>query len=620
MEVVEKPLEAVSEQEGASIGAYEILETIGTGGMGVVHKVRHRGSKAILAMKILKRELTDDPINIKRFQQELKTTSLLNHPNVVPIYDSGIAEDGRPYFVMEYLEGSTLEEILADEGFLDVDRFVQLFSQVCDALVQAHEKRIIHRDLKPSNIMVTITDTGYELVKVLDFGIARVFQKAPKDGARLTQLGDVLGSPLYMSPEQCLSQKLDERSDLYSLGVCMYEALAGVPPFASENPVEVIMGHLQQRPATFHSIRPDFNIPTDLENLVFSCLEKEPALRPAKIEDAAAELKRISSSMKSRSVFYSLRQMPRRLRHRMKRQIRSLVDARKQWGRPAVALLAVALGSYAYMQYFAPKPDAKYFEDQATLAMLHADFNKVQSLYDEAIQVAKANHVSQRELAQLYERGADDLVTRPYKQTSVNNAYENWEPVQTWPTDNYNSDKAHNFQPARNLLEKALPLVKDQSADYIRVLDKLVSLCKNINDTKSEEAYLRSRIDLTGSANNVSGPMKELALLLEGKGGCDAEAEELWKKVVHFEVMQHSEPYPQSMEPLADFYNHTGKYAQEMELRKQMISEMRIANANGNNYNYNIRQQLVALASCAGKLGRLDESQTYTTEAKKIKD
>ncbi|MBX9693772.1 MAG: serine/threonine protein kinase, partial [Cyanobacteria bacterium] len=137
------------------IGPYDILELIGEGGMGLVYKVRHRGAGNILALKILRKELANDPINVKRFQQELKTTSMLTHPNMVPIYDSGLTADGEPFLVMEYIDGWNLNQILEQEGYLDLERFFQLFTQVCDALTHAHERRIIHRDLKPSNIMIS---------------------------------------------------------------------------------------------------------------------------------------------------------------------------------------------------------------------------------------------------------------------------------------------------------------------------------------------------------------------------------------------------------------------------------------------------------------------------------
>lgn len=599
-----------------TVGAYEILETIGGGGMGVVYKVRHRGADSVLAMKILREELASDPINVKRFQQELKTTSSLTHPNVVPIYDSGLADDGRPYFVMEYLDGLTLEEILRDEGFLDIDRFLQVFTQVSDALIQAHEKRIIHRDLKPSNIMVTTTDTGFELIKVLDFGIARVFQKASKDGARLTQLGDVLGSPTYMSPEQCLSQKLDERSDIYSLGVVMYEALAGLPPFAGENPVEIIMGHLQTRPAVIKKLRPDFNIPDDLESLIYGCLEKEAVLRPQTISDLSAELRRTQSSVKSRSVFYGLKQFPRRLRHRATKYIRRALDSKSSWSKPVVAAASVLIvAGYGYYSY-GMNQSVNELVDRAQISLINGDSDGLNQNWSKAVAAAKRNKMSDSEIALLCERAADDLVSHVYKQANISSAYQSWTPVESW-RNTHDDDHGASARRARPFLDEAFKRYpNDGTAERIRVLDKLVSVAQSMNDAKGAEALLRSRLSL-GSAMSQDGIFQALAGLLETQGR-DAEAEAMWKKALNIEQLNHPSPYASSLENLSNLYHRQGKFDSEETLRRDMVEELRHP-SNGSNYNYQLRDQLVKLSTCLRKQGLVEEAQRVRLESDKIK-
>ncbi|HEY9868924.1 MAG TPA: serine/threonine-protein kinase, partial [Candidatus Obscuribacterales bacterium] len=203
----------------------------------------------------------------------------LEHPNVVQVHDSGITEDGRPYLVMSYIEGRSLGEILEEEDRLEPERAIRIFSQVCDALAHAHHKGVVHRDLKPNNIMLVKTEASTDVVKIVDFGIAKLVAPDGTDTQTLTRTGETFGSPWYMSPEQCLAQRLDSRSDIYSLGCVMYHALTGKPPLAGESAFETMTFHVSKKPRPFKSVRPDLGVQPELERVVRVAMEKIPEER-----------------------------------------------------------------------------------------------------------------------------------------------------------------------------------------------------------------------------------------------------------------------------------------------------------------------------------------------------
>ena len=228
---------------------YEVLSVLGKGGMGAVYRVRDKELGKEFAIKLLRPELSKDQGAAKRFAQEAKACKDLTHVNLCAVYDNGTAMDGSPYMVMDYLDGETLAHVIQEHAYLEVPRALDIFIQICDALNHAHLKNVIHRDLKPSNIILTKSPSGGDIVKVLDFGIAKILSDGGKEVTRLTQTGDLFGSPLYMSPEQCKGEKLDASSDIYALGCVMYETLTGKSPFDAENAFKVMLKHVDETPA-----------------------------------------------------------------------------------------------------------------------------------------------------------------------------------------------------------------------------------------------------------------------------------------------------------------------------------------------------------------------------------
>jgi serine/threonine protein kinase len=267
---------------------YLILEVLGEGGMSVVYLARHEALNKLVAIKTLHTHLMSKTSSLMRFKQEAQAASRLQHPGIVAMHDYGITEDGTPYLVMDYLSGESLAELLHKIKSLPNADALNIFKQATDAIAHAHERGVVHRDIKPSNIMLNFDERNNLNVKIVDFGVAKLVES--EEAAKLTQTGESLGSPLYMSPEQCLGQQLDVRSDIYSFGCVMYEALMGVPALASDSVFKTMMKHIHDMPASFKDVRPETKHIDGLERIVFKALAKEPAKRYQKMTDMLADL------------------------------------------------------------------------------------------------------------------------------------------------------------------------------------------------------------------------------------------------------------------------------------------------------------------------------------------
>ncbi|MGD0966363.1 MAG: protein kinase [Candidatus Acidiferrales bacterium] len=270
--------------EGTVIrGKYRIVKKIGQGAMGSVYKALHTDFNELHALKNMALELSNDKVFVKRFKLEAVSARRLQHPNVVRVEDVDETEDGQPFMVMEYLDGRSLSELIKSEGSLGVERVCSIAKQTASALDAAHRLEIVHRDIKPQNIMVIDSASG-EVAKVLDFGIARI--KEALGGATtamsLSHTGMVIGTPPYMSPEQAKGisgDQLDGRSDLYSLGVVMYQMLTGSLPLKGDTPMQFMLAHVQTQPFPIEQVRPDLHIPRAISDIVMKCLAKDPDQR-----------------------------------------------------------------------------------------------------------------------------------------------------------------------------------------------------------------------------------------------------------------------------------------------------------------------------------------------------
>lgn len=278
-------------QEVLRIGSRYVVEgEIARGGMGAIYKARHIAMDRTVAIKLLLADFSSDGEAMMRFQVEARAASSLNHPNIIKIFEFDFTDHGMPYLVMEFLEGMSLSSAIEDNRRIPYADAVPLFISICSALSHAHKRNVIHRDLKPSNIMLVTDDFGKLFPILVDFGIAKLFGGQGKTGMRLTQTGEVFGSPLYMSPEQCMAGTMDARSDVYSFGCVMYETLAGIPPISGKNFMALIHAHLNVEPVGFTQMEPSLKIPRELEDIVLRCLKKNPDDRQQSMYDVQADL------------------------------------------------------------------------------------------------------------------------------------------------------------------------------------------------------------------------------------------------------------------------------------------------------------------------------------------
>ena len=275
-------------------GKYLIEELIKSGGMGSVYRGKHILMDKRVAIKVLRPSLAMDDAVVARFSREAKAASRISHPHAVNVTDFGESENGVVFLVMEYLDGQTLKEIIKKEGAMPLDRTIEIVRQVSGALDAAHEQGVIHRDLKSDNIMLSETNGG-EWAKVLDFGIAKIQQPDGAGDMDVTAANLVIGTPQYMSPEQCShSGPIDARSDVYSLGIIVYEMLAGRVPFSGESPTVIMMKQVQDEPPSILEARPD--LPAGIASVITRALAKQPVDRFQSAGDLSRALAEVSQT------------------------------------------------------------------------------------------------------------------------------------------------------------------------------------------------------------------------------------------------------------------------------------------------------------------------------------
>ncbi len=263
---------------------YYLESKIGDGGMGAVYRARRLHIGDMVAVKILNSDRSADSRSIERFHREAKVGASLRHPNAVAVYDFGVSQDKLIYLVMELAEGKDLRSVIIQTGQISQIDAADIISQVCAVLNEAHRQNVVHRDLKPENILVSSTPTG-QRVKVLDFGVAAL-RNAGVD--KLTQAGSIVGTPHYMSPEQLMGEEVDGRSDIYSLGIILYEMLSGTVPFDSKTPTAIAVQQVNNTPPSLRKLNP--NVPPKVEAVVMRALKKRPEERPQTAAAFAQEL------------------------------------------------------------------------------------------------------------------------------------------------------------------------------------------------------------------------------------------------------------------------------------------------------------------------------------------
>lgn len=274
--------------EARELGQYRLKRLLGAGGMGEVYLAEHRLLKRPCALKLIKAGKTDDPRTLARFEREVQSIATLSHWNTVEIFDYGSTDDGTFYYVMEYLPGLSIADLIERHGPLPAERVVYLLEQVCDALSEAHGIGLVHRDVKPGNIYAAKRGGIYDVAKLLDFGLVKSVDGVTD--SHLTIDGAITGSPLYMSPEQAMGEsEPDARSDIYALGCVGYFMLTGRPPFEGDKPIKILFSHANEPVTPPSKLRDD--VPPDLEEIILRCLAKRPEHRYPDTASLAAALR-----------------------------------------------------------------------------------------------------------------------------------------------------------------------------------------------------------------------------------------------------------------------------------------------------------------------------------------
>ena len=255
-------------------GQYNIVRKLGEGGMGAVYQARQETIDQNIAIKVLLKDAARSPEIVQRFHREAKVISMLSHPNIIRVFIFGRTEEGLLYLAMEFVNGRELREDLRGKA-MDELRVIRIMKQTCSALAEAHDLGIVHRDLKPDNILLTNFRGDNDFVKILDFGIAKITENQDANQAKLTQAGIVYGTPEYLSPEQAQALDLDHRTDIYSLGVMLYEMMTGRVPFMADSPVKILTKHVFEQPERPNSL-PGVNISPTMEMIIMKAMAKDP--------------------------------------------------------------------------------------------------------------------------------------------------------------------------------------------------------------------------------------------------------------------------------------------------------------------------------------------------------
>jgi len=278
-------------------GRYRITSKLGEGGMGAVYRGEQMSLKRAVAIKLLKPELGTNQLIVRRFDAEAKLVARLNHPNIVHIYEFGHDTDGALFIAMEYVEGRSLREAIQREGPFSSARALAIASQIAASLVEAHAHSIVHRDLKPDNVMLQDRGKQRDVVRVLDFGIAKLRDDSRATQQAMTQAGDMLGTPQYMAPEQIRGEGVDGRVDIYALGCIIYEMVTARLPYEAPTIMAMLSKHLLEEPSPPSQRRPELQIPPAIDSLVLRAMAKDPASRPNTMDEFSEMIEAIRQTL-----------------------------------------------------------------------------------------------------------------------------------------------------------------------------------------------------------------------------------------------------------------------------------------------------------------------------------
>ena len=377
-----------------------IRELIGSGGMSSVYKGWHSQIDRVVAVKVMDSDLLAEENALLRFEQEAQAVGKLDHSGIVKVHDFRVGEQGSSYLVMDYIDGTPLDTELARTGPFEPEQAIEIFKQACDALQHAHNQRVIHRDLKPSNLMLTVSDTGDHRVKLLDFGIAKILPHEGDRRQRLTQTGAVFGSPYYMSPEQCLGQNVDTRSDIYSMGCLIFEVLTGQVPLKGENALQTFFKHTTESPPSTAEINPDLVMSRDFDAVILKAMAKNVEDRYQSMTELKRDLEAIERRLKEGATEAEVAQ--NELVRRQKKAMGAEKTRRNFGIREMVvsSVLLVSIGAGAAMMNFGQLSQSNKDWSQLNIEgqekFDRGQYKEARSLFDRALQLSELEKNKQK--------------------------------------------------------------------------------------------------------------------------------------------------------------------------------------------------------------------------------
>jgi len=489
-------------------GKYRILERIGEGGMSVVYKAHDQMLDRPVAIKCLTGEMAED--GITRFRREGIATGKLENPHIVNVHELFLEPQQNPYLVMDYVQGEPLSLLIRKDSGLPVDRALHIIRQTAEALEHAHSRGIIHRDIKPSNILVTTLGDKSDFVKLLDFGIAKLLTPG-EHGQKLTQAGDVFGSPMYMSPEQCSGRAVDARSDIYSLGCLFYEMLVGEPPLVGENALQTFRKHMDEPPSKPSEVRPIKGLSAAIEHVIMKCLQKDPQKRYQNLQSFIDDLNKAESSPYSFALSqFSISRM----------QITPTI---------AIALTVLVLGilTFLFSKLSHLPQTSKIVETSSqkpaqtsntTSSATHGDLN------------SSPSEISKLTSPPLTTSTAHETAATPRVDTPLARELKSKEDDAENDMENKEYKKAE--QKFFNLLPMAVSVYGADSREYTSSLERLLAAAANAHDFAYAERTANLALDNRQKLSDESGMARLNAWIgwLEHKLGRDAQAMDYFNK------------------------------------------------------------------------------------------
>jgi tetratricopeptide (TPR) repeat protein/predicted Ser/Thr protein kinase len=566
---------------------YETERLIGSGGWSLVYRAKQKSLGRPVAIKILHSHLMFDPDKVMRFQREAESASKFNHPAIPSVYDFGVMHTGQPYMIMAYVEGRSLAEVVAQDGPLPFDKAVDIFIQTASGLQSAHERGVIHRDIKPSNILLT-KDKGE--VKILDFGLAKLVDiGAGEVAATLTQAGHTIGTPAYMSPEQCLGQNLDARSDIYSLGCVMFEMVTGQRPFEGRDAFEAMSLHLRGD-ISFDETAIKETIPPAVEACILKALEKNPADRYQSAQELTNAL----------SAIHSQNQMRHSAAHRVVASFQKIVKQKSRnlnhglFGAVITGLvvLTLVLAAYRMAEYSGavrrgPTHNlAETYKDLMTKGerqFYAGNYPRASELFQQGADLAENFGATDERLSNSLKR----LEASLRKDNRIKEAEKVAEHMDALRNSNYGLMYGTPAQNAQHIM--ALTARRDQHPNDVNVARQLCAVLNNqaaLLFTQSNVAdakqFLDRAMDIEKTVLGENDPeyatsLSNLAYYYSQRGD-KVQAEEYYKQALALrqKVLGSSDPkVGRSLRNLADFYWQQGDVKRAQELMAQAIEVYR---------------------------------------------